>query len=165
MILEYINSITCFKNVAKVLDCEANQPEATIEQTTEPVTETTHLITNGLNFQFDLNTLPNSHKIIYGVYYNLPLGGYMMEHGKTITVSGSCYPDFVSSGFSGGWDCARIAQSGLCDAAFHYSLRYAEQKDDGSWVTLLHCPECGCTTTGSPNFYDLAKADKSMWTN
>ena len=60
----------------------------------------------------------------------------------------------------GGMDCATFHKEGACDASFHMSLRWGEQKDDGSWVTFLHCPECGCTPTSFPNFKDLAAAEK-----
>ena len=117
-------------------------------------------ITYGLNFPFDLNKLHNSENVIYNMMaqsHNVPIGAYIFEYGRTITVSGSCYPDFKASQL-GGKDCARIGQEGLCDAAFHMSLYWGEQRDDGSWVTFLHCPECGCTKTSFPNFYNLAKA-------
>ena len=94
--------------------------------------------------------------------HNVPMGAYILEHGRTITVRGSCYPDFKASAL-GGWDCARIAQSGGCAASFPMALRWGEQKDDGSWVTFLHCPECGCTTTDFPNFYELAEAEKVIF--
>ena len=91
--------------------------------------------------------------------HNVALGAYIWEHGRTITVSGSCYPDFKASQLRN-MDCATIAQKGVCDASFSRSLYWGEQKDDGSWVTFLHCPECGCTTTSFPNFYELAEAEK-----
>ena len=135
------------------------------EPTTEPITYPP--ITYGSNFPFDLNTLDDSDRVIHMMVTQsagLAIGAHVKEHGTTITVHGSCDPDFKASAFFGN-DCAGIAKFGLCDAnstnsypRFHVPLRWAEQKDDGSWSTFLHCPECGCTTTDFPNFYELAKA-------
>ena len=98
-----------------------------------------------------------------GQSHNVPLGAYIWEYGRTITVSGSCDPDFKASQLRDA-DCAYIGREGLCNASFSRSLYWGEQKDDGSWVTFLHCPECGCTTTDFPNFYALAKAEKLIYT-
>ena len=97
--------------------------------------------------------------MIADTQYGILMGAYLTEHGSTITVSGSCYPDYKAS-MIGDMDCATLHKKGACDASFHMSLRWAEQKDDGSWVTFLHCPECSCSTTGFPNFKDLAAAEK-----
>ena len=84
--------------------------------------------------------------------YALPIGSYVAEYGSIVTVSGSCYPEYEWRDF----DCGNITDFGLCDWSFHQQIVAAEQIEDGSWVTMRHCPGCGCAITGVPNFYDLA---------
>ena len=90
--------------------------------------------------------------------FSIPIEAYVAEQGPTIMVSGSCYPDFQPSLW---WNvnCANVSEYGLCDAPVHQLIITAKQMEDGSWATLRHCPECGCTTTDVPNFNELAAED------
>ena len=164
------------QNSTKVLDCNAYQPETTIEstteQSTEPVTESTtsvrptteppitYTTTPSLNFPFDLNTVAtNFSNDFVSILINnpgLPIGAYTAEHGSRITISGYCYPDYKAS-IWGDQDCATLAEQGMCDGSFHLSIVSAEQIENGSWVTYLHCPECGCSRSSFPYFYGLAE--------
>ena len=162
------------KNSTKVLDCDAYQPEttteSTTEQSTEPVTEpttsvrptteppTTYTTTPSLNFPFDVNTVASVNDFLSLLIDNpgLPIGAYAAEHGSRIWVSGYCYPDYKAS-IWGGQDCASLAEQGVCDAPFANAIVSAEQIENGSWVTFLHCPECGCSRSSFPDFYGLAK--------
>ena len=156
-----------FKNFYKVLECETNQIESTRQPTTEQGTEPTTSVGRTTtvepttqqptyptipSYPFDLDA------VIIGNFvpalinsYGLPIGSYVAEYGSQITVSGSCYPEYEWRGL----DCANFTDFG-CDFSFHNQIIGAEQIEDGSWVTMSHCPECGCATTGVPNFYDLA---------
>ena len=129
---------------------------------TEPTTSvrppTTYTTTPSLNFPFDLNTITTINNYLPAIVSRpgLPIGAFAAEHGSTITISGYCYPDYVAS-IWGGLNCADVSERGMCDAPFHLSISSAEQIENGSWVIYLHCPECGCSRTGFPNFYGLAK--------
>ena len=88
----------------------------------------------------------------------IPIEVHVAKYGPTIIVSGSCYPDFQASIWNN-VNCATVSEFGLCNAPTHHSIISAQQIEDGSWVTLRHCPECGCTTTDVPNFNELAAED------
>ena len=94
-----------------------------------------------------------SQLINWGKLWGIPIGKYVAEYGSTITISGSCYPEYDSTVF--GYDCRNITEIGLCNDPMNQQIFGAEQIEDGSWVTASHCPGCGCETFGVPNFYEL----------
>ena len=166
-----------FKNFNEVLDCEINQPETTneptTEQPTEPVTEpvtepSTELQTEPTTnptispYQFDLNAIAFENFVeVLMEYVTGPgaIGTYVAEHGPTIMVSGSCYPDYDWGVDWNHMNCSTAFDFGYCDGPLYLSLLTADQLEDGSWVTLRHCPVCGCTTTNVPDFNYLAAED------
>ena len=139
--------------------------EPQTEPTTEPQTEPTTNPTIS-SYQFDLNAVVSINNFVQMLLdvstgpWALPIGAYVAEYGSTITVSGSCHPNYRASIWEDA-NCADIKKYGMCEEPIHLPIVSAQQIEDGSWATYLHCPECGCTTTDVPNLNDIAAEDSN----
>ena len=145
------------------MDCNAQEPKTTLEPTTSELT-TSEPTSEPMSssYTFDLNLIDYFVED-YGQMNDarFPITEFMANEGETVRISGSCYPEYNFQIDVQDFGCAQFAKLGCRSFDLYTAIFYAVPKDDGTWVTFRHCPECGCQEPGPENFHQVVADQQS----
>ena len=85
-----------------------------------------------------------------------------LEPGQTLTISGSCNPNFVTGSPEYPFTCKNVEEfEYICNWWVTYLVRYGLYNENGHLETILQCPQCGCGAEGAANVNDLYAAEQA----
>ena len=83
-----------------------------------------------------------------------------LEPGQTLTISGSCNPNF--GGPEDPFSCKLLEEHAyICNWWINSLVKHGLYNENGHLETFLQCPQCGCGAESAANLNDLYAAEQA----